>query len=92
MHKVMNFIESKLNAIIAIIVSLMLVVGVVAGLTARHEYVNSEAYYVQGLINSRKTGNESESDEDIDFDAFFLRDIDGDGYTEKMHEVDQALR
>ena len=89
MHKIVDLIESKLKAIIAIIVALMIVVGAVAGLTARHEYVTSEAYQVKKLLDSMEV--EGESDDDIGFEAFFLRDIDGDGYTEKMQEIDQAL-
>ena len=95
MHKIVDLIESKLKAIIAIIVSLMVIVGVVAvgaGLAARNEYKNSEEYYIQGLLNSRKAGDEVESNDDIDFKTFFLRDIDGDGYTEEMSEIDQFLR
>lgn len=95
MHKIVDLIESKMKAIIAIIVSLMVIVGVVAvgaGLAASLEYKNSEEYYIQGLLNSRKAGDEVESNDDIDFKAFFLRDTDGDGYTEEMSEIDQFLR
>lgn len=89
MQGIIKLFDAKLKAIIAIIVSLMVVVGVVAGLNARHEYVNSEAYYVQGLLKSRKAGNES--NEDISFKSFCLRDTDLDGYTEELTEIDQEL-
>ena len=92
MHKIVDLIESKLKAIIAIIVSLMVIVGVVAvgaGLAARNEYKNSEEYYIQGLLNSRKAS--SESGEDIDFNVFFLRDTDGDGYAESFSEIDRSF-
>ena len=52
--------------------------------------VTSDEYKIAKLLEAR-VPNVIESNDDIDFKAFFLRDTDGDGYTEDMEEIDQQI-
>ncbi len=45
---------------------------------------------ISKLLEAREP-NVVESNDDISFKAFFLRDEDGDGYTEDMEEIDQEI-
>lgn len=81
-----KFFNSKIISIMLIVLGL---IALISGATIKNVYVKSEAYQVKKLLAAREENGQS--DEDIDFLVFFLRDTNNDGYAEIMEEIDRSF-
>ena len=77
---------NRVKLIIAIICVVLLTVTMA---NSRNMATSADTIIAKEILSNKKAMNEG--DDDIDFNAFFLRDTDGDGYAENINEIDQDL-
>ena len=85
-----NVVRTVLSAF-ALILALVVVVSMQNAKKNKVSYdETSDEYRIAKLLKAREP-NVVGSNDDISFKAFFLRDEDGDGYTEDLDEIDQVI-